>query len=113
MRPDRHALAEHRSLLLHDEIARRLACDPALVERARARVDVWLISGAIHEEYALAWQEALRAPLESLCALLRDPGQRARALRQVTPFAFVVDARTRNRLWHAAAAQWERARAAG
>ena len=111
MRSDRHALAEHRSLLLHREVARRIDLDSSIVPRALVRVATALETGRTHREYALAWQAALIGPREMLFALLLDEGERATAMRQATPFPFVVDAPTRNRLWREAKAQWEAARA--
>jgi hypothetical protein len=96
-----HRLAEARSIALHEEVARRLRADSALLEAARARVDGWLASGAVHPRYALAWRDLLSSSLDEVCAAIVDPGERARALRQSTPFAGVVDPRTRWRIWRA------------
>ncbi|HVS01238.1 MAG TPA: hypothetical protein VMT16_00565, partial [Thermoanaerobaculia bacterium] len=46
-------------------------------------------------QYALAWQQALSLPLADLLALLVDPGEPARAMRQVSPFAGILDPRER------------------
>jgi hypothetical protein len=92
---DRHALAEARSLELHRLVAERLREEPPLVEKARARVRGWLDDGSVHRIYAEAWREALDGPLEQLLALLVDPGQRARDLRQASPFAGFLDPRVR------------------
>ena len=54
--------------------------------------------GAIHVEYAEAWDRLLSAPLDQLCEALVDPGARSRALRQVSPFAGVLSARERWRI---------------
>lgn len=94
-----HQIAEERSLALHDEVARRLQDDPAALDRARSRVEEWLRDGSVHREYALAWREALDRSLSEIVALLRDPGEHARALRQVSPFAGLVPPRTRWRIW--------------
>ena len=94
-----HRLAEERSLELHRTIAALLERDPALVERARVRVRGWLKDGSVHPHYASAWDRLLDGPLESLRRLLVDEGEHARALRHVTPFAGVVDPRTRWKIW--------------
>ncbi len=49
--------------------------------------------------YASAWEELLDGPLEHLIGVLTDPGERARALRQCTPFVGVIDPETRLRVW--------------
>ena len=90
---------------MHAAVAERMRADPTIRERAKARVDGWLGSGAIHPTYARAWTELLSRPIAEICAALTDPSERARALRQCSPFAFVLDARTRWRIWRAAAGQ--------
>ena len=94
-----HELAEERSLAIHGVVAQRLREDPRLVEAARARVESWLASGSVHPVYAEAWRELLAGPIERLLETLTDKGNRARALRQCSPFAGVVDPRTRWRIW--------------
>jgi hypothetical protein len=100
---DPHRLAEERSIALHAAVAERLRADPTIRERARARVEGWLRLGAVHPIYARAWTELLSRPVAEICTALTDPGERARALRQCSPFAFVLDARTRWRIWRATA----------
>lgn len=94
-----HELAEARSLALHQAIAEKLRDEPGLLARARERVASWRRSGAVAPVYAEAWAELLAGDLDSLLAVLADPGERARALRQVTPFAGAIDPRRRWRIW--------------
>ena len=82
--------------MLHAAVAERLRADPALVKRARERVRGWLASG--DQSYAAGWAEILDCPMEELCALLVDPGERMRAFRQSSPFAGVLDPQTRWRI---------------
>jgi len=96
---DAHRLAEERSLALHREVAVMLRRDPARIRDARDRVRSWLADGSVAEPYARAWSDLLEGPLDALLAVLHDEGERARALRQVTPFAGCVDPRTRWRIW--------------
>lgn len=107
---DAHRLAEARSLALHAVIALRIAEDPCIVARARARVEGWLRDGSVHPEYAARWLELLRLPAQGLARALVDPGEKARALRQVTPFAFVVPARERWAIWREVRARFDAAR---
>ncbi len=95
----RHALAEETSLELHRAVAERLLADPALVERARRRVAGWLRDGTVARPVAEAWNAELVRPLEELAAFLADPGQRARDLRQTSPFAGFLDPRMRWDIW--------------
>jgi hypothetical protein len=94
-----HRLAEERSLALHRAVVERLRADPGHLERARDRVRGWLESGQVARPYAEEWARVLAGSLDEVCALLVDESERARALRQVTPFAGVVDPRTRWQIW--------------
>ncbi|MEK6608113.1 MAG: hypothetical protein AABZ30_10665 [Myxococcota bacterium] len=94
-----HPIAEQRSIELHRAVAERLRREPALIARAGERVRGWRETGAVAAMYADAWTRLLALPLDELCAFLVDSSERARALRQVTPFAGVVDPRTRWRIW--------------
>jgi len=94
-----HHLAEQRSLAYHRLVAARLEADPAVLDAARRRVAAWVAAGTPHPHYAEAWSAILALPLPDLLARLLDPGPEACALRQVTPFAGVVDPRARWALW--------------
>jgi hypothetical protein len=94
-----HRLAEERSLALHREIAKRVRNDPRVLERARARVARWLETGDVSGYWAEEWRAVLSRSIEEICAFLVDEGEYARAMRQMTPFAGVIDPRTRWRIW--------------
>lgn len=96
---DGHHTAERRSLAYHDAIAERIARDPSIVERARTKVASWVASGGVHPKWIAAWSELLTRPLAELCDKLREPTEQMTALRQVTPFTGVLDARTRWTIW--------------
>jgi hypothetical protein len=104
---DPHQIAEERSLAYHRAIADRLAGDPAILDRARVRVRGWL-GARPGTHIATSWAEVLDRPIPEIIAFLTDTGERARELRQSTPFAGVLDPRERWRLWREAG---ERARA--
>jgi hypothetical protein len=105
-----HRLAEERSLAFHRAVADKLASEPETLERARGRVRSWLESGDVAPFYARAWDEVLSRPLSQIRAFLEEDSERARALRQVTPFAGAIDARTRWRIWREVREVMERAR---
>lgn len=96
---DLHRLAEERSLELHRTIAAILEREPARVDQARALLDRWIRAGSISAFYASEWTKLLDGPMKTLLEVLVDEGERARALRQSTPFAGFVDPRTRWRIW--------------
>jgi hypothetical protein len=105
-----HRLAEERSLAYHRAVAEKLASNPQALDRARARVRSWLVSGDVAESYAQAWDQLLHRPLHEICAFLTEDSERARTLRQATPFAGAIDPRTRWRIWREVRAAAERAR---
>jgi hypothetical protein len=92
-------LAELRSLALHRAVADKLASHPEILESARRRVQSWLDSGEVAPYYAQAWNQVLSAPLSEIREFLSEDSERAHSLRQVTPFAGAIDARTRWRIW--------------
>src|SRR6185436_15708270 len=95
---DLHRLAEQRSLAYHRIVADRLIADPGLLTRARARVADWMTTEP-QADYVRAWADLLSRPLPEITRFLVDDGERARELRQSTPFAGALDARERWKLW--------------
>jgi hypothetical protein len=98
----RHAVAEETSLALHTAVAERIRADPSLVERAKRRVEDWLRDGTVAGAYAEAWREILARPASDVALFLEDTGERARQLRQTSPFAGALDPRTRWAVWRKA-----------
>lgn len=96
---DPHQLAERRSLLLHRAIADRLRADPSLLLSVAERVEDWRRRGLLAPPYADAWARLLEAPLAELIAVMISDTERARALRQSTPFVGIIKPRERWRLW--------------
>jgi hypothetical protein len=94
-----HRLAEERSLAYHRVIAEALARDPAILVRARERVAQWELGAPMSPAYVRAWRAALEGPPAALAALLVDPSEHGRAMRQTTPFAGALTARDRWRIF--------------
>jgi hypothetical protein len=92
-----HPVADLTSLALHREVARRLRADPAVLERARARVLGW--GAEVHPFYRDRWLEVLDGSVDEVCAFLEADTELARDLRQASPFAGALDAPTRWRIW--------------
>jgi hypothetical protein len=99
MRPE--LLVMERSLALHAEVAERVRRDPALIERAKRRVQSWLDDGSVAAPYARAWAAVLELPLEEILGRLVERTEAAHDLRQMSPFAGVIDPRTRWRILRA------------
>lgn len=85
-----HRLREEQSLALHRRIAERLHQDPRLIDSAKARLDEWSRNGTLDHRYVSSWRAILEQPIDEICRVLVDPGEKARALRQTTPFAGVL-----------------------
>jgi hypothetical protein len=107
MESDRlHQLAEARSLALHGRVVEFLRDDPSLRDRAYKNVERWSAEGTLAPAYAERWRQALALPLPELIALLLDPGEEACALRQTSPFSFVVSPQERWQIWRRVRAAW-------
>lgn len=104
---DPHRVAEARSLELHRAVAVALASDPGLVDEARARVSQWRAAGRLAAAYADAWLAILDEPLGEIQRAITEDSESARALRQATPFAGVIDPRSRWRIWERVRTQLE------
>src|SRR5688500_18444325 len=90
-----HVLAEARSIAMHRAIVLRLRDAPELLEGVRIRLAAWL---GEQRPYARAWSELVEGDRERLFAAMVDVSEAARALRQSTPFAGLLDPRTRWRI---------------
>ncbi len=91
-----HRTAELHALAYHRLIADRL--DDRLVERARRRLADWRTNGRIHPHWAEEWERTLDLPLNRLATAISADTQRARELRQTSPFAGALNEHERKRL---------------
>lgn len=98
---DPHRRAQERSLVAHRLIATRLLEDPAVVERAKARLERWTREGRIHPEWSSRWNALLERPPQDIADFLVDPAQSD--LRQTSPFAGEIDPRQRWKVWRSVA----------
>lgn len=96
---DPHALAEARSLALHRAVWARIEARPELLDGVRARLEAWREDDSRPQPYVEAWLRLLDGPREALRAVLLGTDEAARAMRQATPFAGIVDPRERWRIW--------------
>jgi hypothetical protein len=98
---DPHRLAEERSVAYHRVIAERLRDQPAILDRARRRVQGWLASGPCAPAAAARWAAVLAGDATSIAAFLVERSEQADELRQSSPFAGALDLRERWRIWRA------------
>jgi hypothetical protein len=93
-------------LMMHRLIARLLARDPALIDRAK--VSLAKISLRFPDRsFVTEWEEVLRLPLGELRALLTSRDQNMTRLRLSSPFTTAegvdfTDQTLRRRIWRAA-----------
>lgn len=90
-----HQEIEERSILLHRAVADRLLRDPAVLAKARQRVETWMLDGSVHPHYAAAWRRVLSLEPQEISERLVDPSETMRALRQCSPFAGALPPRER------------------
>lgn len=91
-----HRRAELRSLAYHRALARRL--DDRIVDAARRRLRQWRSEGKIDPRYAEEWERVLSRPLPRIAKLISADSQRARDLRQNSPFAGTLNEQERRRI---------------
>jgi hypothetical protein len=85
-----------RSLALHQAIVEAMMADPEpVLDAGRGNLVRMRRSNPAARELLDEWDRILRQPLQQIAARTLDPGERGRDLRQVTPFAGVLDPRRR------------------
>jgi len=97
-----HRIIEARSLAMHCLAAQKIMRDPALLDQVRRTLEAWRVRYGKDTPRALdEWALILRRPWPQIAAFITDPGERATRLRQSTPFAGVLGARERARIYAA------------
>jgi hypothetical protein len=98
-----HRLHEARSLAMHAAIARKIDREPALLEIARVNLHRWRQLDA-HQptpEWLMEWSALLEKPWPEIASLMVEPSERAAKLRQSSPFAGLLSAAQRKRIYEA------------
>jgi hypothetical protein len=95
---DLHKLAAERSLAYHRAIATVLLHDPRVLEAARERVKAWMAQTP-HRPFVRQWATILAGDAKSVADFLVHKSELATELRQSSPFAGVLNARERWRIW--------------
>ena len=98
-----HARIEERSIVLHRAIAQRVTENPALLDVARANLRRW-VSQDGERLYWTEWENILKGPLEDVLAFMVSPSEKARRLRQSSPFCGILTPRERWKIYESFAA---------
>lgn len=101
----KHRIIEASSLAMHCLMAQKIEHDPSLLDRVRQTLEIWRgrysRDGAEVPRALDEWQRILREPWPVIAALITDPGECTTRRRQSTPFAGVLTARERERVYAA------------
>jgi hypothetical protein len=83
--PNRETVNDTAKLIMHRLIARELARDPTLVERARVRLEKMAVRFP-DRSFVRDWEAVLQRPVSEIAAVLTGRNQEARRLRLSSPF---------------------------
>lgn len=100
--PSFHRVIDARSLAMHAIIVRKIERDQELLEIARRNIERWAArnAGAV-PRWLVEWRKILSRPWPQIASLLTEQSENAARLRQSTPFAGVLKARERSRIYEA------------
>lgn len=97
-----HRLLEARSLAMHAVIAQKIERDPKLLAVPRDNLKRWK---ARWESEVPAWYEEwcaiMHRPWSEIAAIITEPSEEGARLRQSSPFAGVLSAEERRRIYEA------------
>lgn len=97
-----HRRLDLRSLVMHTLIARKVARDPGLLAVARENLRRWGERwGGDTPMWVEEWQSILKRPWREVAAFITELSPRATRLRQSSPFAGVLTAQERKRIYDA------------
>lgn len=97
--PNKQTMASHqeieaRSLRMHQSIAERLRAHPELLEKAKQTLLRYRVRhGQIR--WVTEWESILAKPLSDITAFIVSESEKARELRQSTPFVGILSPRER------------------
>jgi hypothetical protein len=83
--PNRETVNDTAKLIMHRLIARELALDPTLVERARVQLGKMAVRFP-DRSFVHDWEAVLQRPISEIAAVLIGRNQDARRLRLSSPF---------------------------
>jgi hypothetical protein len=97
-----HRILDARSLAMHCMIARKIELDRALLDIASRNLAVWRQkSDGGAERYLQEWENILQRPWPDIAEVITSMNDESTRLRSSSPFAGVLDAEERNRIYAA------------
>lgn len=97
-----HRLLEARSLAMHTVIAEKIERDSRLLAIPRNNLQRWKSRWKKDPPaWFKEWREIMRRPWREIAALITEPSETAARLRQSSPFAGVLTAAERRRIYEA------------
>ncbi len=98
----KHRIIEARSLAMHCLVAQKIEINPALLKRVKKTLENWRSRYGNDIPRALdEWHAILQRPWPEIAHVITDTGEPATRLRQSTPFAGVLTAGERERVYAA------------
>lgn len=97
-----HRLLEARSLAMHTVIAQKIERNPQLLEIPRNNLRRWNTrwEGEAPAWYS-EWRRIMDRPWSEIAAIITEPSEEGARLRQSSPFAGVLSAEERKRIYEA------------
>jgi hypothetical protein len=77
---------DRRSLALHRAVSAHIAANPELLERVKAKLQIWRELDPKVPYYVTAWEGIMKQPLDTILGFLVEETERAADLRQSSPF---------------------------
>lgn len=97
-----HRTRDARSLAMHCVIAEKISRDPKLLGIARENIARWSAKSADPQRgYLKEWRDILDREWSEIAELMTNMSEEATRLRSSSPFAGVLDARERERIYAA------------
>jgi len=97
-----HRILDARSLAMHCKIAQKISRYPKLLNKAKANLKRWSAkSGEPLPQYLNEWQEILEHPWPEIAEFITRMSEDATRIRSSSPFAGVLTADERNRIYAA------------
>ena len=97
-----HSVIDARSLAMHVLIAAKIRRDPTLLDRARRNIQRWRErSAGSPAPWLREWSLVLSRPWPAIAAIISDMTPRSTRLRQSSPFAGILSAAERRRVYEA------------